>query len=488
MSKKSKNNGMTRREYLKTSFLGATGLFMAPTVVPSKVIGKRAPSNNINIAQIGWGRIATGHDLPGVLSDPGTRLIAACDVDLNRVNGANEWAKNFYNSENVQRPDDYVEVNIYQNYREMLEEEPDIDAVIISTPDHAHVMPTIEAALAGKHIYLQKPHSLTVEEGRLMTNIVQRMGTVFQIGSQQRASNPWPHFKRACELVRNGRVGNLQTIEIGLPYDPPGGNPAPQPVPDGLDYDAWLGTTPQVPYTEDRVHSKEGIVGRPGWLRCENYSAGMITGWGAHHLDIAHWGMGTEYSGPIELEANAVFPTDDPNYDGLWDVHGDFRVEAKYKNGVTMIVSDPEVYSNGIRFIGDEGWIFVTRSGGVTEDDPDSDTEVNRPLQASNANLLSELGSDAFRLYGYGSPDETHHHNWLRCIREQTTATAAPAEVSHRSTSACLISHIAMKLPRKLYWDPINERFKDDDEANAMLSRPQRYPYKISQIPGLVTE
>lgn len=485
MSKKNKNNGMSRRDYLKTTLFGTAGLFVAPTIVPSTVFGKNAPSNRINVAQIGWGRIAIGHDLPGVLSDAGTRLVAACDVDRGRVEGANEWARNFYNHERVQRPGDYVEVNTYQNYREMLQEESDIDAVIISTPDHAHLLPTIEAAMAGKHIYLQKPHSLTVAEGRTMNDVLHRMGTVFQIGSQQRATSPWPHFKRACELVRNGRVGNLHTIEIGLPYDPPGGNPEPQPVPEGLDYDAWLGTTPYVPYTEDRVHSKEGIQGRPGWLRCENYSAGMITGWGAHHLDIAHWGMGTEYTGPIELEAEAVFPPDTPGYDGLWDVHGDFRVEAKYKNGVTMIVSDPEVYPNGIRFIGDEGWIFVTRGGGVTDSDPDSGTAGEGPLRASDASLLSELGPDALRLRG--GPDESHHHNWLRCIREQTTATSAPAEVSHRSTTACLISHIAMKLPRKLYWDPINERFKNDDKANAMLSRPQRYPYKLSGVPGLVT-
>jgi len=478
-----KKNGITRREYLKQSILGSAGLFMAPSIIPSSVMGKRAPSKNINIAQIGWGRIAIGHDLPGVLSDPGTRLVAACDVDRNRVEKANEWAKNFYNSEDIQRPEDYVEVNTYQDYREMLSEESDIDAVIISTPDHAHLLPTIEAALAGKDIYLQKPHSLTVEEGRLMNDILHRTGTVFQIGSQQRSNDT---FRRACELVRNGRVGNLHTIEIGLPYDPPGGNPEPQEVPEGLDYDAWLGTTPYLPYSEDRVHNKAGIEGRPGWLRCENYSAGMITGWGAHHLDIAHWGMGTEYTGPVEIEAEAVFPTDDPEYDGLWDVHGDFRVEAKYKNGVTMVVSDPEVFPNGIRFKGDEGWIFVTRGGGaVTASDPGTGSVEEGPLQASDASLLSELGSDAMRLYGESG--ESHHHNWLHCIRNRTTATSTPAEVSHRSTTACLISHIAMKLPRKLYWDPINERFKNDDEANAMLSRPQRYPYKASQIPGLVT-
>lgn len=480
MEKKDKKfTGLSRRDYLKTSLLGTAGLFM-PAIVPAKVLGKNAPSNNIHVAQIGWGRISTSHDLPGTLSDPNVRLVAAADVDRKRVEGANAWTKKYYDDRN--RSEDYVELATYQDYREMLAQHPDIDAIIISTPDHAHVLPTIESALAGKHVYLQKPHSLTVEEGRIMTDIMHRMGTVFQIGSQQRSTSPWPQFKRACELVRNGRVGNLHTVKVGLPGDPAGGDPTPMPVPEWLDYDAWLGTTPYVPYTEDRVHSEAGIQGRPGWLRLQQFSAGMITGWGAHHIDIAHWGMGTEYTGPVELEAEAQFPTE-----GLWNVHGDFRVEAKYKNGVKMLVSgEPKEFPNGIRFEGDEGWIFVTRGGGgVTEDDPDTGAVTSGPLQASHSSLLSELDGNALRLYG--DENTTHHHDWLNSIKKNQVNTSTPAEVSHRSTSACLISHIAMKVPRKLHWDAVNERFHNDDEANSMLSRPQRHPYKVSQIPGLKT-
>ncbi len=476
MSNKSKNNGMSRRDYLKTSMLGTAGLFLAPTIVPSTVFGKSAPSNKINVGQIGFGRIARGHNLPRTMSSDDVRIVAVCDVDRNRMEDGKNFIENWYREN--RGSNNYVDVKTYQNYRELLAQ-PDIDAVIISTPDHAHLLPCVEASLAGKDIYMEKPMSLTVEEGRFMSDILHRNGTVFQLGSQQRGQDPWPQFKRACELVRNGRIGNLHTVEVGLPGDPGGGDPTPMPVPDNLDYDAWLGTTPKVPYTLQRVHPQDGYS-RPGWLRCEQFSAGMITGWGTHHVDTAHWGMGTEYSGPLEIEAEAAFPTDDPGYEGLWNVHGDFRVEAKYENDVTMIITGD--FRNGVRFIGDEGWIFVARGSAVTDDEPELDEGEESPLQASNSAILrSQIGPNEIHLYDA----EEQHANWIRCIKTRER-TIAPPEVAHRSCSACLVSHIAMKLPGKLYWDPVNERFKNNDKANSMLSRPQRHPYKISQIPGLM--
>lgn len=486
------NRRISRRDYLKACAAGAAALLLspgnapaAPMIVPSRYFGRYAPSNTINVAQIGWGRIARGHDLPETLKVPGVRLVAAADVDLARVREANDWTRAFYALPEVNRPDMEVDVKTYQDYREMLAAHPEIDAVLISTPDHAHVLPVLESALAGKAIYMQKPHSLTIEEGRTMSNVLQRLGTIFTVGSQQRSTSPWPQFKRACELVRNGRIGNLRTVYVGLPVDPAGGDPTPQPVPPLLDYDHWLGTTPYVPYTEDRVHPQDSLNGRPGWLRCEQFSAGMITGWGAHHIDIAHWGMGTEYTGPIELEAEAEFAAG-----GLWNVHGPFRVEAKYANGVTLVVSGDFPFlreagvDNGVYFEGDEGWIFVTRSGAaVTASDPTAPAGARSPLLASSPAILEPLPSDALRLYG--EEDTEHHAEWLQSIRNDSRATAAPVEVSHRSTSACLLSHIAMKLPRKLYWDPVNERFQNDPEANGMLSRPQRSPYTVAEIEAL---
>ncbi|MFH5832861.1 Gfo/Idh/MocA family oxidoreductase [Halalkalibaculum sp. DA384] len=474
--KNSSGNKMTRREYLKTSAMGGAGLFFAPSIVPSSVMGSNPPSEKINIGQIGCGRIARGHDLPETMKYDMARVVAVNDVDMDRAREGKELVEQYYAREKGK--ENYIDVAVYQDYREMLED-PEIDAVIISTPDHWHAQPAIEAALAGKDIYLQKPASLTIEEGRAMSDIIHRTGTVFQIGSQQRSVNPWPQFKRACELVRNGRIGELQHVEVGLPGDPGGGDTTQMPVPESLDYDMWLGSTPDVPYTEQRVHPEEGYS-RPGWLRIEAYSAGMITGWGAHHIDTAHWGMGTEHTGPVEIEATAEFPTDDPNYSGLWNVHGDFKVTAKYANGVTMTVGGDN--KQGVRFVGSDGWIYVSRGDvGVTASDPVSAQKQTESFQASDPKILrSEIGENEIHLY----ESEEQHGNWLKCIKSREL-TVAPAEVAHRSCSACLVSHIAMKLPRKLYWDPVNERFKNDDEANAMLSRPQRSPWGVKYIDGL---
>jgi predicted dehydrogenase len=260
------------------------------------------------------------------------------------------------------------------------------------------------------------------------------------------------------------------------------------PVPENLNYDMWLGTTPEVPYTVERVHPQERInpnsprgilrqaYGRPGWLRLEQFSAGMITGWGAHHVDTAHWGMDTEMTGPVEITAEAQFATG-----GLWDVHGDFNVEAKYANGATMYINGE--YPNGVRFEGEDGWIFVTRSGApVTSSDPAAPRQFEAPIEASDPAILeSVIGPNEIHLYE--SPEQ--HTNWVNCI-ESREPTVAPVEVAHRSTSACLLAHIAMKLPRTLYWDPEKEEFRNDAEANAMLSRPQRSPYTVEQVDGVV--
>ncbi|MFH0759824.1 MAG: Gfo/Idh/MocA family oxidoreductase [Bacteroidota bacterium] len=454
---------MQRRSFIRKTAATAAGAIIVPTIVPSHVFGKSAPGNKIRIGQIGFGRIAMTHDLPETLKHDMAIGVAVADVDIRRAELGKKWIENFY-AEQKGRPG-YTDVAVYQDYREMLQDKS-IDAVIISTPDHWHAQPAMEAALAGKDIYLQKPASLTIAEGRLMSDIVHRTGRIFQQGSQQRGTSPWPQFHRACELVRNGRIGELKRIEIGLPGDPPGEEEAPMPVPENLDYEMWLGSTPYRYYTEKRVHPQADFD-RPGWLRCEQFGAGMITGWGAHHLDTAHWAMGTEYTGPVEIEAEASFPAS-----GLWDVHGDFHVYAKYANGVNMEVSG--TFPNGVKFEGTEGWIFVSRGAvAVTSSDPSRPDGELKALDASSQKILdSVIGPDDIHLYK--APEQ--HEDWLRAILSGKEPVA-PAEVGHRSCSACLVSHIAMKLPGKLYWDPARERFLDNDAANAMVSRPQRYPY-----------
>jgi predicted dehydrogenase len=464
-------NTTSRRNFLINTVkasVGTVALANFPTIVPASVFGKNAPSNKINIGQIGIGRIARTHDLVETFKYDSARIMAVADVDKTRLQTGKQMIEGWYAKKTGQS--NYIDVKTYDDYHALLANK-DIDAVIISTPDHWHAQPAMEAALAGKHIYLQKPTSLTIEEGRHMSDAVRKSGVVFQLGSQQRSSNPWPQFRKACEFVRNGRIGKLHTVRVGLPSDPAGGDTKEMPIPENLNYDMWLGSTPEVYYTLDRVHSQTDPNSRGGWLRCEQFGAGMITGWGVHHIDIAHWGMNTELTGPIEVEGTAEFPKH-----GLWNVHGDYEVQAKYANGITMILNSKN--PNGIRFEGSDGWIFVTRGNvGVTASDPTSGA-VEKAFNASDPKILSSvIGPKEIHLYD--SPEQ--HGNWLDCIITKKQ-TISPAEVAHRSCSACLVAHAAMKTPGKLYWDPKKEMFKDNVEANKLLSRPQRYPYGTNYV------
>ena len=457
--------GASRREFLKMASGGAAAAAAVagfPAIVPASVLGPYAPGNRINVGAIGVCRISRGHDLPGVWKFDSARVVAVCDLDAKRVEDGKRLVNDHYAKKTGQP---YSGVSGYGDYRELLAN-TDIDAVVISTPDHWHALITVAAVRAGKDVYLQKPASLTIAEGRALSDAVHRTGRIFQIGSQQRSS---PQWRYAAELVRNGRIGRLQTVKIGLPGDPAGGATKEMPVPPGFNYDMWLGSTPAVYYTEDRVHPQAGY-GRPGWLRCEQFGAGMITGWGAHHLDCAHWAMDTEYTGPVEVWGTAAFPKS-----GLWDVHGEFKTEALYASGVHMIVS--REFPNGIRFEGTEGWIFVSRGNEtVTASDPQSRLKDEQALAASDPRIItSVIGADEVHLY----ESTDHHGNWLECVRTRRQPIS-PAEVAHRSCTACLLHHIAMKLNRRLTWDPGKERFVGDDQANAMLSRPQRAPYVLT--------
>ena len=460
--------GFTRRDFVKSAVKGTVGTGIAvagfPTIVPASVIGKNSPSNTINVGAIGNGRISRDHDMPGVLRYERARITGVCDLDSKRVDLAKKMVNDYYSKKTGKS---YDGVTTYGDYRELLNNK-DIDAVLISTPDHWHVIPAIHAVRAGKDVYMQKPASLTIAEGRALSNEAHKHGAIFQIGSQQRSM---PQFKKACELVRNGRIGKLQSIIIGLPIDDPKQSTVeqPMPVPPNLNYDMWLGPTPYAPYTEKRVHPQEGF-GRPGWLRVEQFGAGMITGWGAHHFDIMNWGMGTEFSGPSEITCKAEFPPKG----NLWDVHGPFKSEMLFDNGVKVFSSNDN--PNGVKFIGSEGWIFVTRgSYTASSSDPVVQSRSSKALDASNPKILtSEIATNEVHLY----ESKDHHANWLDCVISRQTPIT-PIEVGHRACTVCLVNHAAMKLNRKLQWDPVNERFRNDDEANAMLSRTNRWPYVI---------
>ena len=456
---------MKRRNFINNLALGAVGTLGFPTIVPAHVLGgKDAPSNKINIGQIGCGRIARTHDLPGTWKFEKARIMAVCDLDRHRTEETKQLVEEYYTKKTGQS--NYIDVKMYDDYREMLLNK-DIDAVMISTPDFWHAQPAMEAALAGKDIYLQKPTSLTIHEGRQLANVIKKTGRILQVGTQQRSTS---QFRIAAELVRNGRIGKLHTVKVGLPGDP-SGPPAPaMPVPKGFNYDMWLGSTPYVPYTEIAVHPQKGYD-RPGWLRMEQFGAGMITGWGQHHYDSAAWGMDTEYTGPISVEAVAEFPKS-----GLWNVHGDFMAKAEYTNGITMYTSGG--FPNGIRYEGSEGWIFVSRGDyAATSSDPTSKVR-SKALDASDPKILeSVIGANELHLYH----SDDQHGNWLDCI-ETRKEPISPIEMGHRACTVCLITHVAMKVPGKLQWDPSKEHFVNSTEANSWLRRSQRAPYGTDRV------
>lgn len=441
----------------------AAGGIIVPEIIPASVIGKNPPSDKINIGWIGCGRQGRG-DVGGTMRFDSAVFVAVADVDSKRADLGKKYIEDGYKRRGSEN---FVNVKVHTDYRELLIDKS-IDAVMITTPDHWHSKPAIEAALAGKDIYLEKPTSLTISEGRLLSDIVRKQKVILQVGTQQRSST---QFRVAAELVRNGRIGKLHTVKIGLPGDPPGPEAAEQPIPKNLNYDMWLGSTPEVYYTEIRVHPQNDF-GRPGWLRCEQFGAGMITGWGQHHYDSAAWGMDTELTGPVSVEAVAEFPKS-----GLHDVHGDFMAKAEYANGITMFTSG--TYPNGIRYEGSEGWIFVTRGNyRATDSDPIPAGPGQKPLEASNPKILTSLiGPDELHLY----VSQNQQGNWLECIKSRKEPVS-PVEIGHRACTVCLVTHIAMKLERKVIWDPQKERFINDDEANKMLTRPQRAPYGIDQV------
>ena len=472
----------SRRRFLKTTAAATAAVAGAAVMgscnyVPSHVFRGEGPGGRIRVGQIGAGRIATGHDIPGVLTAGGDMpladYVAVCDLDSKRA----AQGKTFLATGMAKRKTAAPDVAVFTKYEELLAS-PDIDAVVISLPDHQHAQVCLAAIKAGKDIYMQKPFTMTFEESKMLRDAIVKSGRTFQIGSQQRSWTGGPvaggttvyrdQFRIACELVRNGRVGNLKEVEIGLPTDPTQADPREMPIPSNLDYDRWIGPTPMKYYTEDRVHSQSSIGSRPGWLRNEAYCLGMITGWGAHHFDTAHWGMDMELSGPLKAEGRGEFPP----AERVWNVHGTYKIELQYPKNIKMTVWDK--LQNGIKFIGDEGWIFVTREAGVTSSDPAVSTGL-KPLDASSPKLLEPL-TDAQRKVKLPYSAE-HHLNWLEAIKSGKRNNVAPAPIAHCSNAACIVAWIAMKTGRPLTWDGAKGQFVNDAGANSLLSRPERAGY-----------
>lgn len=431
-------------------------------MLPTILVGCRSKSlsanRRIQVAQIGCGRMGRS-DLTNVLNEPLARVVAVCDVDSHRLTEGKKLAEEFY----TERGESGVNVKTFHDYRDVLAS-PEIDAVIITVPDHSHALVAIEAAIAGKHIYVQKPVTYSIAEAIALRKTVEAKKIILQTGSQQRSERPWGSFRKASEAVRNGRIGQLRTIKIGIGLDKASGQkPAPMPVPPTLDYERWLGPAPEQPYMEGRVHPQDKLLGRPGWITTEDFGLGMITNWGAHHLDIAQWAMAQELGGPLTVDARAEFIRDD-----LFTVHSGYHVEMNYPGGVQVVLDNK--FKTGIHFEGDEGWIFCTRSG---------DNDDGLPsLRASDKKLLTPLDANAFRWM----PSKSHFGNWLECI-VANRQPIAPIQQSARSLEACCAAWISMKLGRKLAWDVASEMFAGDAAANALRERKARkseYDYAVA--------
>ena len=450
----------TRRSFLKTSLGGVVGLAILPQIIPARLLGAEAPSKKINVAQIGLGRMGRS-DMGNVLSEPLARVVAVCDLDSHRLAAGPKMAEDFYQK----RGESGVNIKTYQDYHDVLSA-PDIDAVVVTVPDHSHARLAIEAAIAGKHIYVQKPVTYNITEAIGLRKAVEATKIILQTGSQQRSEHPYPAFRAASEAVRNGRIGQLKTIHIGIGIDKPSGKkPAPMPVPENLDYEHWLGSAPEQPYMEGRVHFQNTLTGRPGWITTEDFGLGMITNWGAHHIDIAHWAMAQELGGPLTVDAHAEFMKND-----VWTVHTTYHVEMLYPGGVQVVLDDK--FENGIHFEGSEGWVFCKRGAEkVTASDPNVAEGESKSLRASDPKILSPLDKNAFRWMR--SP--SHHGNWLESI-VANRQPIAPIQQSARSLEACAAAWISMKLKRKLNWDVATEMFVGDDAANALRSRKARKP------------
>jgi myo-inositol 2-dehydrogenase / D-chiro-inositol 1-dehydrogenase len=451
-------NSISRRGLLKST-LGAAAAGAAPLFIPSRVWGA---NRRIRIGQIGCGRIAQGHDMPGVIKSGLADYVAICELDAKRAADGVVIIEKAYAERGVKAP----KVAVYRNYRDLIARK-DIDAVVISTPDHWHAELALAAIESGKDVYLQKPFTMTHAEGVILRDAVKRHGRILQVGSQQRS---WEQFRRAAELIRSGRIGHVQRVEIGLPTDPTAPDAAPEAIPETLDFSQWLGPTPFAYYTEMRVHPREGYT-RPGWLRHEAHCLGMITGWGSHHYDTMHWALEFENSGPSHVEGKGEFPPQER----IWNVHGSYDITLQYPKNVVVNVSDK--HNTGLKFHGDEGWIWVTREGtGATSSDPQAKGANLPPLDASDPRILDPNG-----LSVQLPVSKSHHQNWLECV-DSRKQPLAPAHVAHNSNTACIVSWIAMKLGRPLDWDHKAGRFKNDAEANAMLSRGERSPYGATTL------
>ncbi len=428
----------TRRRFLQSSIAAGA----APLILPSTAWGRArqdAPSNRITMGLIGCGSMGNAN-MNEFLRMDDVQVIAVCDPDQQRREESKRAVENHY--ARATRDGTFAGCEQYNDFRDLLARE-DIDAIIQATPDHWHGLVIVHAARANKDIYGEKPLSLTIDQGRAMADTVKKYGRVFQTGSQQRSEGD---FRFACELVRNGRIGTVHSVTCGLPNTPTTGNHPEIPVPDGFDYTLWLGPATFEPYCENRTHWNFR------WIL--DYSGGQVTDWGAHHIDIAHWGLGLEVTGPIEVEGKADWPMD-----GLWDAATNFDFTATYATGVKIRVTNG--FENGVKWEGDGGWIFVNRS----YIDAEPKWLLQEKIRPNEINLPRPRGGG-------------HRRDFIECVKSRDLPIA-PIEQAHRTITVAHLGNIAMMLGRKVKWNPDTERFVDDPAAERLRDRAMREPWTM---------
>ena len=442
-----------RRKFLK-QMATVAGAAAFPQIIPSSVLGKdgaTAPSNKVTLGCIGLGIQGLGNMRTFRGNAEDVQVVAVCDVhETQRLNGkkaVDEWYKN-------------TACAAYKDFRELMARK-DIDAVQITAPDHWHPLMVLEAVRRKKHMYCEKPIGWSFRAAQAVRKAVKESGVVFQFGTQQRSGG---NFRRACELVRNGRIGRLKTILVGVPGSWTCPIQPTEPVPKELDYEMWLGPAPMAPYCYERCRPHVQGKGYSVWYSISDYCMGMIGNWGIHHLDIAQWGNGTDLSGPTTIEGKGEFPKG-----MLTDAATNWQVENRYANGVTLIHMDDGTskkhpmqangHGHGVMFIGTEGWVHVDR----------------RKLDANPQSLIKEkVGPNEINLF----KSDNHHVNFIDAVKGKTQP-AAPIDIAFHSDALCHLQQIAIKLGRKLRWDSAHEAFINDVEANRLLDRPMRGPWKL---------
>lgn len=440
---------LSRRDFIRSSTALTAAAFAGPFIAPASVFGRNAPSNRITLGIIGCGNQSTV-DLPQWLANEDCQVVAVCDVNRASYGYKNdkqflgrEPQRDFVNAFYAKKAasGSFKGVDMYSDFRDLLAR-PDLDAVAIITPDHWHAVQTVLAARAGKDIYCQKPLTLTVADGREMIDAVRKHQRVLQTGSQYRSH---AIMRQACELVRNGRIGKLQRVETYVAennFKGPGPGWKEMPVPAGFDYNAWLGPAPLAPYHHDRCFYRFRFVSA--------YSGGQTTNFGCHSNNVAHWGMGMDHTGPVEIEdMGAEFPLKGD----LFDTPTKVAFRATYANGVVLECKTDKL-SFGATFHGTDGWLRVV-SKGITSSIPKI--------------AESKIGPNELHL----PVSLNHYRNFLDCVKSRKDPME-PVEIGHRTASLCHLGNIAMRLHRKIRWNPDKEQIVGDAEAAKMLARPKR--------------